>query len=64
MTMCATFEPVGPWRSRVAPWPFVEPSLECSLLRRLVPKRAWRQEGFRDAFYGLPAERMTIGLVE
>ena len=23
-----------------------------------------RQEGFRDAFYGLPAERMTIGLVE
>ena len=41
-----------------------EPTLECSLVRRLVPKREWRQEGFREAFYGLPAERVTIGLVE
>ena len=58
------FEPLGPWRSRVVPWPFAEPTLECSLVRRLVPKREWRQEGFREAFYGLPAERVTIGLVE
>jgi hypothetical protein len=58
------FEPVGPWRSRIVPWPFAESALECSLVRRLVPKREWRQQGFRDAFYGLPAERVTIGLVE
>jgi hypothetical protein len=58
------FEPVGPWRSRVVPWPFVGPTLECSLVRRLVPKRDWRQEGFREAFYALPAERVVIGLVE
>lgn len=58
------FEPVGPWRSRVVPWPFAAPTLECSLVRRLVPKQAWRQEGFREAFYGLPADRVTIGLVE
>ena len=41
-----------------------EPTLECSLVRRLVPKREWRQEGFREAFYDLPAERVTIGFVE
>ena len=45
------------------PWPFVERTLACSLVRRLVPKRAWRQEGFREAFCALPAERVAIGLV-
>jgi hypothetical protein len=57
------FEPVGPWRSRVTPWPFVEQAVECSLVRRLVPKRAWQQVEFREAFYGLPAERVDIGLI-
>jgi len=57
------FEPVGPWRARVAPWPFAAREVECSLVRRLVPKRAWRQEEFRDAFFGLPAERVTVGFV-
>ena len=58
------FEPVGPWRARVSPWPFAEAEVECSLVRRLVPKREWRQEEFRDAFFGLPAERVSIGFVE
>lgn len=58
------FEPVGPWRTRVTPWPFEEGGVECSLVRRLVPKRAWRQPEFREAFFSLPAERMTIGFVE
>ena len=58
------FEPVGPWRTRVSPWPFAEVEVECSLVRRLVPKREWRQEEFHDAFYGLPAERISIGFVE
>ena len=56
--------PVGPWRARVSPWPFAESEVECSLVRRLVPKREWRQEQFRDAFFGLPAERVSIGFVE
>ena len=58
------FEPVGPWRARVSPWPFGTPELECSLVRRLVPKRSWRQSEFREAFFALPAERVTIGFVE
>jgi hypothetical protein len=57
-----TFEPVGPWRARVSPWPFVARTLACSLVRRLVPKRPWRQAEFRDAFRALPAERVAIGL--
>ena len=58
------FEPVGPWRTRVSPWPFAQPEIDCSLVRRLVPKRPWRQQEFRDAFFGLPAERVSIGFVE
>lgn len=58
------FEPVAPWRARVSPWPFTTPELACSLVRRLVPKRAWRQSVFREAFFGLPAERVEIGFVE
>ena len=40
------------------------PELECSLVRRLVPKRSWRQSEFREAFFALPAERVTVGFVE
>ena len=58
------FEPVGPWRASVSPWPFTEPEVECSLVRRLVPKREWSQEEFRGAFFGLPAERVSIGFVQ
>ncbi len=58
------FEPVGPWAARVAPWPFEASRVECTLVRRLVPKRAWSQAEFRRAFFELPAERMTIGFVE
>ena len=58
------FEPIGPWATRVAPWPFAEPELECSLVRRSVPKRAWRQSEFREAFFALPAERVRIRFAE
>ena len=58
------FEPAGAWRSRVSPWPFAAAEVECSLVRRLVPKRSWRQEEFREAFYGLPSERVAIEIVE
>jgi hypothetical protein len=58
------FEPVAPWRTRIVPWPFATPEVECSLVRRLVPKRPWRQSEFREAFFALPAERLEIGFVE
>jgi hypothetical protein len=29
-----------------------------------VPKRAWRQAEFREAFFALPAERVTIRFAE
>jgi hypothetical protein len=57
------FEPLHAWRARVVPWPFEAPEVECSLARRFVPKRPWRQAEFREAFYGLPAERVTVRFV-
>ena len=58
------FEPAAPWRARVVPWPFEAAEVECSLVRRLVPKRAWHQAEFREAFFSLPAERLTIDFVQ
>jgi Protein of unknown function (DUF3891) len=58
------FEPVASWAARVTPWPFEGGRVECSLVRRLVLKRAWSQAEFRDAFFELPAQRMTIAFVE
>jgi len=55
-------EPIGPWRARVSPWPFALPEVECSLIRRLVPKRDWKQPAFREAFRVLPVERVAIEL--
>ena len=54
----------GAWRTRVVPWPFATADVECSLVRRLVPKRAWTQGEFRDAFSSLPAERVPIAFSE
>ena len=57
------FEPLGPWRARVVPWPFATDELSWSLVRRVVPKRDWNQDAFREAFLALPAERLAIELV-
>lgn len=56
------FEPLAPWRARVEPWPFAEPTVQLSLLRRLVPKRPWTQPEFARAFRELQPERMPIVL--
>jgi hypothetical protein len=40
-------EPLGPWRVRLDPYPFVESPIALTLTRRLVPKRAWADD---DAF--------------
>ena len=45
-----TFSPLGPWRARVDPYPFSGSSTCFTLLRRLLPKRAWTQAEFRQAF--------------
>jgi hypothetical protein len=58
------FEPLAPWRARLAPWPFTTAAFAGSLLRRLVPKRTWRQDEFRRTFFAHPAERVAIELVE
>jgi hypothetical protein len=54
------FEPLGPWRARVSPYPFSAPLVRLPLLRRLVPHRPWTQAGFREHFAGLPAEAVEV----
>ncbi|HEY4278701.1 MAG TPA: DUF3891 family protein [Conexibacter sp.] len=39
--------PLGPWRLRFDPYPFVEEPLELTMVRRLVPKHDWPDD---DAF--------------
>lgn len=56
------FEPLAPWQARVEPWPFAQPTVQLSLLRRLVPKRAWTQPEFARAFRELEPERVPIVL--
>ena len=58
------FEPLAPWRARIAPWPFSEPVVRLSLLRRLVPKRPWTQPEFSRMFRELEPERMPIAVEE
>jgi hypothetical protein len=53
-------EPLGPWRIRVDPFPFDGGARTFGLVRRVVPKRPWRQDEFREAFSVLPAERVEI----
>lgn len=57
-----TFEALGPWSARVAPYPFVEPEMRFSLLRRRYARTAWTQEAFRAAFASTAPERMEITL--
>lgn len=57
------FEPLGPWRARIAPYPFADDGLESSLRRRLVPKRRWEQRAFRDAFPAFEAVETPVALV-
>ena len=58
-----TFTPLGPWRARVAPYPFAGASATFTLLRRLVPKRSWTQTEFRDGFFAIAPDPVAIELV-
>lgn len=54
-------EPLGPWRVRFDPYPFVEPTTALTLRRRLVPKRAWPDDdAFRTDFDAAPVETVRI----
>jgi hypothetical protein len=58
-----TFTPLAPWRARVEPYPFAGASARFRLVRRLVPKRPWRQDEFRHAFFDLDRADVEIELV-
>jgi hypothetical protein len=53
-------EPRGPWTIGIDPFPFSGGGLELRLARRLVPKQAWTQAAFREAFPQLQVEHVRI----
>lgn len=53
-------EPRGAWRIGVEPYPLADGPCTLGLVRRLVPKREWTQDAFRERFPELPSERVEI----
>lgn len=54
-------EPLGPWRVRFDPYPFVEDRVALTLRRRLVPKRDWLDEdAFRADLAATPFETVRV----
>lgn len=54
-------EPLGPWRVRLDPYPFVEPTTALTMRRRLIPKRDWPDDdAFRADFEAAPVETVRI----
>lgn len=54
-------EPLGPWRVRFDPYPFVEDTTPLTLRRRLVPKRDWpTDDAFRADYEAAPVETVRI----
>jgi hypothetical protein len=53
--------PLGPWRVRFDPFPFLDSPTELTLARRLLPKRTWAgDEAFRRDFDAAPVETVRI----
>ena len=52
--------PLGSGRVSMSPYPFDDGGGQFSLLRRVVPKRAWPLAQFRDAFFRTRPERLEI----
>lgn len=56
-------DPLGPWRLRCAPFPFAQAPLALTMVRRLVPKRAWKSDAeFRADFFATAPETVRIFL--
>lgn len=53
-------EPLGGWRVRMEPYPLAEGSARFTLLRRVMPKRAWTEVEFRREFFATEPERTQI----
>ncbi|CAB4878728.1 unannotated protein [freshwater metagenome] len=57
-----TFEPLGPWRARVSPWPFAEREVRFTLPRRRFERRAWTRAEFFEEFRAQAPEQIGIVL--
>jgi hypothetical protein len=55
-------EPLAPWRVRLEPYPFTGSSARFELLRRVLPKRAWSEDEFREAFFASTPVRTEIAI--
>lgn len=55
-------EPLGPWRVRLEPYPFTGSSARFDLLRRVLPKRAWSEDEFREEFFASALVRTEIAI--
>jgi Protein of unknown function (DUF3891) len=53
-------EPVAPWRVRMDPFPFRESPAHFTLLRYVLPKRAWTREAFRRELTATAPERTEL----
>jgi hypothetical protein len=53
-------EPVAPWHIRMTPFPFAESPARFSLLRRVLPKRQWSEDEFREEFFAQEPEAAAI----
>jgi hypothetical protein len=58
-------EPAGPWRARIAPFPFVEAPARFTLVRRVLPKAAYEgNTDLRRDFFALTPETVQITIEE
>lgn len=56
-----TLEPVGPWRVRVTPYPFLTSPARFTLVRKLLLRAPFKgNEDFRDAYFGTRAEMVEL----
>jgi hypothetical protein len=55
-------QPLGPWRVRLEPYTFTGVSARFELLRRVLPKRAWTEDEFREEFFASDPVRTEIAI--
>jgi hypothetical protein len=56
-------EPLGAWRVGMDPFPFAESPVHFTLLRRVLPKKAWGSDDeFRRDFFALAPEPTAIAI--
>jgi hypothetical protein len=53
---------LAPWQVRLEPYPFTGSPARFELLRRVLPKRAWTEDEFREEFFGSDPLRTEIAI--